>query len=85
LGTACIFFQLIEVLCDTPREPVEERWVPTLEKADKEPDMAQVISKDGTKIVYDKVGQGPAVVLVEGATATRACRSFSFTACQRSL
>jgi pimeloyl-ACP methyl ester carboxylesterase len=33
--------------------------------------MAQVISKDGTKIVYDKVGQGPAVVLVEGATATR--------------
>jgi len=33
--------------------------------------MAQVISKDGTKIVYDKVGQGPAVVFVEGATATR--------------
>ena len=33
--------------------------------------MAQVISKDGTKIVYDKAGQGPAVVLVEGATATR--------------
>ncbi len=33
--------------------------------------MAQVISKDGTKIVYDKVGQGPSVVLVEGATATR--------------
>lgn len=42
-----------------------------LEKTDKEHDMAQVISKDGTKIVYDKVGQGPAVVLVEGATATR--------------
>ena len=33
--------------------------------------MAQVISKDETKIVYDKVGKGPAVVLVEGATATR--------------
>lgn len=33
--------------------------------------MVQVNSKDGTKIVYDKVGQGPAVVLVEGATATR--------------
>ena len=33
--------------------------------------MAQVISKDGTKIVYDKVGQGPVVVLVTGATATR--------------
>jgi pimeloyl-ACP methyl ester carboxylesterase len=33
--------------------------------------MAQVISQDGTKIVYDKVGKGPAVVFVEGATATR--------------
>ncbi len=33
--------------------------------------MAQVISKDGTRIVYDKVGKGPAVVFVEGATATR--------------
>ena len=33
--------------------------------------MAQVISKDGTKIVYDKVGKGTPVVLVEGATATR--------------
>jgi len=33
--------------------------------------MAQVISKDGTKIVYDKVGRGTPVVLVEGATATR--------------
>ena len=33
--------------------------------------MAQVISKDGTKIVYDKVGKGMPVVLVEGATATR--------------
>jgi pimeloyl-ACP methyl ester carboxylesterase len=42
-----------------------------LEKAYKEHDMAQVISKDGTKIVYDKVGKGTPVVLVEGATATR--------------
>ena len=33
--------------------------------------MAQVVSKDGTRIVYDKVGSGPAVVLVTGATATR--------------
>jgi pimeloyl-ACP methyl ester carboxylesterase len=33
--------------------------------------MAQVISKDGTRIVYDKVGKGPAVIFVEGATATR--------------
>ena len=42
-----------------------------LEKAYKEHDMAQVISIDGTKIVYDKVGNGTLVVLVEGATATR--------------
>ncbi len=33
--------------------------------------MAQVISKDGTRIVYDKMGKGPAIVFVEGATATR--------------
>ncbi|TCP31562.1 hypothetical protein EV207_10251 [Scopulibacillus darangshiensis] len=26
--------------------------------------MAFVISKDGTKIAYDKVGQGPALILV---------------------
>lgn len=42
-----------------------------LEKTHKEQDMAQVISQDGTRIVYDQVGEGPAVVLVEGATATR--------------
>src|SRR5215216_1594106 len=42
-----------------------------LEKAYKEHNMTQVISKDGTKIVYDKVGKGTPVVLVEGATATR--------------
>src|SRR5215212_11943926 len=42
-----------------------------LEKAYKEHNMAQVISKDGTKIVYDKVGKGTPVVLIEGATATR--------------
>lgn len=33
--------------------------------------MQTVISKDGTKIAYEKAGQGPAVILVEGATATR--------------
>jgi pimeloyl-ACP methyl ester carboxylesterase len=32
--------------------------------------MPAVISKDGTKIAYDKVGKGPAVILVEGATVT---------------
>jgi len=30
-----------------------------------------VTSKDGTKIVYDKQGEGPAVILVDGALCTR--------------
>ena len=34
--------------------------------------MFTVISKDGTEIAYDKVGQGPAVILVDGALAVRA-------------
>ena len=34
--------------------------------------MKTVTSKDGTKIAYDLYGQGPAVILVDGATATRA-------------
>ncbi|WP_227379800.1 alpha/beta fold hydrolase [Haladaptatus halobius] len=33
--------------------------------------MPQVISKDGTKIAYEKTGQGPAVFLVDGALAYR--------------
>ncbi len=33
--------------------------------------MPTVTSKDGTKLVYDKAGQGPAVILVEGATMSR--------------
>jgi pimeloyl-ACP methyl ester carboxylesterase len=33
--------------------------------------MSQVVSKDGTKIAYEKIGQGPAVVLVDGALAYR--------------
>ena len=32
--------------------------------------MPAVISKDGTKIAYDKVGRGPAVIVVEGALVT---------------
>src|SRR5437899_11322641 len=30
-----------------------------------------VTSKDGTKIAYDKIGQGPAVILVAGALCSR--------------
>jgi pimeloyl-ACP methyl ester carboxylesterase len=33
--------------------------------------MQTVTSKDGTKIAYEKIGNGPAVILVTGATATR--------------
>jgi pimeloyl-ACP methyl ester carboxylesterase len=33
--------------------------------------MQYIISKDGTTIAYDRVGQGPALILVVGATATR--------------
>ena len=34
--------------------------------------MNTVTSKDGTRIAYDVYGSGPAIVLVDGATATRA-------------
>ena len=33
--------------------------------------MNKVVSKDGTEIVYDKQGQGPAVILVDGALGYR--------------
>lgn len=33
--------------------------------------MYSVVSKDGTKIAYDKVGQGPALILVTGAFSYR--------------
>ena len=33
--------------------------------------MTKVFSKDGTEIAYDKLGQGPAVILVDGALAYR--------------
>src|SRR5438552_7726832 len=33
--------------------------------------MRTVISKDGTAIAFDQSGQGPALILVAGATATR--------------
>ncbi len=33
--------------------------------------MSNVISKDGTPIAFDQSGQGPALILVAGATATR--------------
>src|ERR1051326_3114316 len=38
--------------------------------------MQTVTSKDGTTIAFDKVGSGPAVILVSGATAYRASDAF---------
>jgi pimeloyl-ACP methyl ester carboxylesterase len=34
--------------------------------------MSQIVSKDGTSIAYDQSGQGPAVILVDGALCYRA-------------
>ncbi len=34
--------------------------------------MSQVISQDGTAIAYDRVGQGPPLILVDGALCSRA-------------
>jgi pimeloyl-ACP methyl ester carboxylesterase len=39
--------------------------------------MPTVTSKDGTKIAFDKIGSGPAVILVNGAIAYRAFDPFS--------
>ena len=33
--------------------------------------MNKVISKDGTLIAYDRLGQGPALILVDGALCSR--------------
>jgi hypothetical protein len=37
--------------------------------------MDTVISNDGTKIVYDKQGDGPALILVDGAMCSRSTGS----------
>jgi pimeloyl-ACP methyl ester carboxylesterase len=41
-------------------------------KLDEGKTMRAVTSRDGTRIAYDRSGQGPAVILVGGALATRA-------------
>ena len=41
--------------------------------------MNTVISKDGTTIAYDKTGNGPAIILVDGAFCSRnfgQCKSY---------
>ena len=42
---------------------------------DKGKPMQQVTSQDGTRIAYDKVGKGPAVVIVNGALSSRSSLS----------
>lgn len=37
--------------------------------------MGTVISKDGTKLAYDKTGQGPALIIVAGAFQDRLAMS----------
>jgi hypothetical protein len=39
---------------------------------EEENPMLSVTSQDGTNIAFDRVGSGPAVILVSGATAYRA-------------
>ena len=57
---------LIHVGCDS-----NHKETAGTENPDKADTMQTVTSKDGTKIAYDKTGQGPAVILVNGALATR--------------
>jgi pimeloyl-ACP methyl ester carboxylesterase len=45
------------------------------QRADKGKAMQRVTSKDGTQIAYDKSGKGPALILVNGAFATRSSNS----------
>ena len=47
-------------------------WMLTPSSQRKEThDMPQVISKDGTAIAYDRLGQGPAVLIVGGILGDR--------------
>src|SRR6185369_176370 len=56
---------------------LSKRFIPSLYHIDFDYEskyydgMHTIISKDGTKIAYDKVGQGPAVVVVLGALNSR--------------
>jgi pimeloyl-ACP methyl ester carboxylesterase len=47
--------------------------------------MEQVISSDGTRIVFDRLGEGPALILVGGATCDRAITRSTAEALARSF
>jgi pimeloyl-ACP methyl ester carboxylesterase len=58
--------------CDTSEtEKAEDRVERPQEDSMPTLTSTTVTSRDGTKIAYDKVGRGPAVILVAGALATR--------------
>jgi uncharacterized protein YndB with AHSA1/START domain/pimeloyl-ACP methyl ester carboxylesterase len=52
---------------------MEEGWSQSLDKLTEyvEIDMNKVTSKDGTPIAFDRLGEGPAVILVSGALGVR--------------
>ena len=60
------------------REPLKKmnenalllRHTTPIHEQQKENHMRQVISKDGTAIAYDQLGQGPAVILISGASTS---------------
>lgn len=63
--TACLAGFLSLVLFANAQGPAKPQSV------DKGKTMQQAFSKDGTRIAYDKMGKGPAVIVVNGALSTR--------------
>ena len=47
-------------------------WRPSAANQANEEAMTQAISRDGTAIAYERSGQGPALILVDGALCSRA-------------
>src|SRR5688500_9776460 len=53
----------------------EQRQEDSANDSAREAIMQTVISKDGTRIAYDKAGNGPALILVNGALSDRSSSS----------
>ncbi len=47
-----------------------EEWLNS-QKSNVKNNMNRVLSRDGTEIVYNKQGQGPTVILIDGALSFR--------------
>ena len=52
--------------------PLRARTDRRIQMAGHEHTMAQVISRDGTPIAYERAGSGPALIIVDGALCSRA-------------